>query len=242
MLVNVGDFSLAPDPQSALKSEVMVDAMVAMGYDAIVPGERELSMGPDFLDVLSEKTPLLSCNLVHEGENFGRPYIVLDRGGLKIGLIGVTQVTGAGRIPAGWEMRDPAEAIGSTAGDLKKKVDLLVGLFHVGLEPGKKLAALFQEFDVIILAHGGTKLHAPLTVGKTIVLKGESKGRSIGRLDLEIDSSGAVSQESAKMIPLGSDVEDHPGMQIFLDDYSERRKELIQEIRSRKQLDADFQR
>lgn len=239
VLVNAGDFSLAPDPHGALKSEVLRDAMIAMGYDVIVPGERELSMGPGFLDPLSREIPLLSCNLLYEGESFGRPYVVLDRGGLKIGLVGVTQVAGRGRIPAGWEVREPEEAIGEITGDLRKKVDLLVGLFHVGLQPGKQLAARFQEFDVVILAHGGGKFHEPFIMGKTIVLKGETKGRSLGRLDLEITSSGSVSQTSAKLIPLGSEVEDHPAMQKFLDDYSEKRKGLIQKSKVEKRTDTD---
>lgn len=228
MLVGGGDFSLAPDPIGTLRSEIMRDAMAAMDYDAVVPGERELSMGMDFLDILAREIPLLSCNLVHEGESFGRPYLVIERNGLKIGLIGVTHIVGKGRIPEGWEIRNPEEAISGIVEEVKGKTDLLVGLFHTDLKYGEELSARFQEFDVTILAHGSRKLNEPLLMGKTIVLKGEMKARSLGRIDLEIGSDGTVTQKSAAYIPLGKDIRNHPGMMGFLDDFNKRRKELAQ--------------
>jgi 2',3'-cyclic-nucleotide 2'-phosphodiesterase (5'-nucleotidase family) len=234
LLVNVGDYSLAPDPQGTLKTEMLGKTMVAMEYDAIVPGERDLSMGIDMLTDLSKRIPFLSCNLAFRGETFGKPYLILERGDLEIGLVGVTKIQGRRRMPEGWEVKDPEERLPSIVKELEGKTDLLVGLFHVGLEGGKQLAAKFQEFDVVILGHGGKKLYEPFVMGRTIVLKGETQGKSLGRLDLEVGGNGETMEVESELIPLGMEVADHPGMKVYLDEYDKKRKELVQKVRDEK--------
>ena len=229
LLVNVGDFSLAPDPLGELKSDILAKAMAAMKYDAVVPGERDLAMGNQFIESLSGRLPLLSCNLEFEGEEVGIPSLIVDRGGLKIGLIGVTLPTGDGMMAPGWVMADPDERVEKLTMELKDKVDLLVGLFHVGFDEGRKLAEKYQNLDVVILGHGGTRIYDPILVGGTVVLKGETHGRSLGRLDLGLGDS-PVEQKSAELIPLGSDIEDQSGMLPFLDEYRTRRKAQLRRI------------
>ncbi len=229
VLVNVGDFSLSPDPLGELKSDILAKAMAAMKYDAVVPGERDLAMGSQFIEDLSGILPLLSCNLEFEGEEVGMPSMTVDRGGLKIGLIGVTLPTGDGMMAPGWVMAEPDERVEKLTGELKDKVDLLVGLFHAGFDEGRKLAAKYQDFDVIILAHGGTRIYDPILIGGTLVLKGETHGRSLGRLDLGVCDSG-VEKKSAELIPLGSDIEGQSGMLPLLDEYKTRRKAQLRKI------------
>jgi len=205
--------------------------MTGMKYDALVPGERDLAIGDDFMQDLSRKLPLLSCNLKKGGKDFGLSSIVLEKKGLKIGLVGATAVRGSGRIPPGWEAGDPLERLSVIAGELRGEVDLLVGLFHVGLEEGKKLAAKLQEFDLIVLGHDSRKLVEPFQMGRTVIVKGESQGRSIGRIDLHLEKGGVVKAGRAELIPLGSDITDYSGMKVYLDEYKKRRKEILEEMR-----------
>jgi 2',3'-cyclic-nucleotide 2'-phosphodiesterase (5'-nucleotidase family) len=231
VLVGAGDFCLSPNPYGELKAEILARAMAAMRYDAVVPGERDLAMGEDFMRDLAGRIPVLSCNLSLRGENFGRSYLVLERGGLKIGLVGVTSVRGDGRLPPGWRAADPAERIGLVAGALRDRVDVLIGIFHTGLEEGKRLAAKFQAFDVVVLGHGGQRLPGPFTMGRTIVLKGDTQGRSLGRYTFTPVRGGAAPQGSYEPVPLGEEIGDDPGMKEFLDEYQTRRKELAPAVR-----------
>ncbi len=126
LLVNAGDFSLSPNPLGELKSDIMVKALAAMEYDVVVPGERDLAMGRDFIKDVSESLPLLSCNLEFEEKRVGLPSLTIERGGLKIGLIGVTLQTSDGMIAPGWVMVKPDETLRKLIAELKDDVDLLV--------------------------------------------------------------------------------------------------------------------
>ncbi len=212
--------------------------MTGMRYDAVVPGERDLAIGDDFMADLSGKLPLLSCNLAKDDESFGRKSLVLERGGLKIGLVGATAVRGPGRIPPGWKADDPEMRLREVAAEMRDEVDLLMGLLHVGLEEGRRLAAELQEFDLIVLGHDGRKLVEPLLVGRTVVVKGESQGRSIGRIDLYREDGGQLRTGNPELIPLGSDIADNSGMKVYLEKYDEGRERILHEIRE-KRGDAD---
>jgi len=116
---------------------------------------------------------------------------------------------------------------------MRSEVDLLVGLLHVGLEEGKKLAAKLQEFDLVVLGHDSRKLVEPFLMGRTVLVKGESQGRSIGRIDLYLEDGGHVKTGRAELIPLDSDITDYSGMKVYLDEYKKRRKEILEEMRGR---------
>ncbi len=174
-----------------------------------------------------------SFDITYEGKDIGDPYIIIERRGLRIGFIGLTLVKGSGRVPHGFVLGDPGESLDAAVTELEGEVDLLVGLFHTGLETGKELVANNQAFDVVILGHGGKKLHEPFTMGKTIVLKGESQGRSLGRLVLEIGPDRTIKENRSELIPLGADLKDHSEMKTFIDEYDKKRKEQVEKIQSR---------
>lgn len=207
--------------------------MAAMGYDAVVPGERELAMGEAFMRDLEEKIPVLSCNLSLHGETFGRSFLVIERDGLKIGLIGATAVHGDGRLPPGWDAADPVERIGLVAGALRDRVDVMIGIFHTGLADGRRLAAKFQAFDVVLLGHGGQRLTDPFPMGRTVVLKGDTQGRTLGRYTFTPVPVGArrAADGTYDPVALGEDVGTHPGMKDLLDEYETRRRALASPVR-----------
>ena len=65
ILLGLWDFSGRPDAQGRSKSEVSLKAMKEMDYDALVLGERELSLGADdiFTKVLTGGIPLLETTM-----------------------------------------------------------------------------------------------------------------------------------------------------------------------------------
>jgi len=72
-----------------------------MGYDAMALGEVDLQLGEDTLRQLIDDAhfPVLSANVIvrSTGDLFTAPYVVLERGGRRIGVIGLT---GSGSYPA----------------------------------------------------------------------------------------------------------------------------------------------
>jgi len=76
-----------------IRTELTVDAMAAMGYDAVAVGEEELSGGEERFRELaaSGRLPLVCANLLDAktGKPVCRPWIMVERGGLKVGVFGV---------------------------------------------------------------------------------------------------------------------------------------------------------
>jgi len=83
------------------RGAVIVEVMDLMGYDAMALGEVDLQLGDGILRQLIEDAhfPVLSANVIvrSTGDLFTAPYVVLERAGRRIGVIGLT---GSGSYPA----------------------------------------------------------------------------------------------------------------------------------------------
>lgn len=83
------------------QGKVMVEAMNLMHYSAMALGETDLQLGEDVLRerIADAQFPVISANVVvlSTGKLLSKPYVVLDVGGRKVGLIGLT---GSGSVAA----------------------------------------------------------------------------------------------------------------------------------------------
>ena len=114
-------------------------------YDAICVGNHDIEAGRKVFDrVYSEvKMPVLAANVVDEatGKPYFTPYIVLNRDGFKIAVLGlltpyvVTWVPD--RLRPGLRFDNLEEAADKWVKIIQEKEhpDLMVGLFHSGFEP-----------------------------------------------------------------------------------------------------------
>lgn len=111
-------------PQRRLKAELIVDALKLGGLDAMALGADDWGLGADWLrQMLVEKqAPVLAANLWCDGARPWPGSVVVERGGRRVGLVGVT----LGEVE-GCEVRDPHTAMKEAAAALGE-VDLRVGL------------------------------------------------------------------------------------------------------------------
>jgi 2',3'-cyclic-nucleotide 2'-phosphodiesterase (5'-nucleotidase family) len=100
IVLSGGDNWTGPAVSTWFKGESMVAVMNAMGYDASAVGNHEFDFG---LDVLKERAtqadfPYLAANLRNKSDGqvpteLGvDPYVILDAGGVKVGVIGLANV------------------------------------------------------------------------------------------------------------------------------------------------------
>ena len=178
LLVDAGDFSQGSSYFTILKGDVEVDLMNAMGYDVTALGNHEFDNG---LEELSRRLGNLDCPAVCANYEFYgsdladivRPYAVIRRGGLKIGVIGLlTDVTKvvekyiADRIT----YLDPVEVTNRYAAYLKdvKKCDIVMCLSHLGYDGSHdsdvELARRIRNVDLIIGGHSHTFLESSVQV------------------------------------------------------------------------------
>ena len=142
LLFDSGDFSQGSPYYTMFKGVVEVGAMNSMGYDATTLGNHEFDNGMDNLAklIIMAKFPFVCSNYDFTGsplEGLVKPWITLNRNGVKIGVFGLSPVLSGivmeGAIN-GIKYIDPVKAIHETSDYLKnvEKCDLVICLSHVG--------------------------------------------------------------------------------------------------------------
>jgi len=213
---------------NASEGQVIVDAMNAMGYDAMAVGAAEVERG---LDVLLQRAAearfaVLSCNLVSASDGLPvfAPYLVIERGGRRFGVIGVSEPALAelpglsGRVL----VVDPVEAVGQYLPAVQAQSDVVIVLSHLGFELDTWLAQSVPGIHVIVGGRSRRLLMAPELVGTTVLLQAGYDGEWLGRLDLALDAQGQPTEPRVEIITLGPEVESQPQMLALLDSYVQR--------------------
>jgi 5'-nucleotidase len=222
LLVDVGD----AEERSLLESDVTKGAAVmallsAAGYQAMAVGNGgPLGYGPQCLAGMAAAStfPLLAANFTWaESGNIVEgvtPAMLLDLGGLKVGLIGLAPTfdTWWGlfglRVPQGSEevrcWRDRLRESGAT---------IIVVLSHQGSRSDRALARAVDGLDVIIGGHAHEELPGGLWEGNTLICQAGDFGRFLGRVDLTVDSaSGRVLEKHARLLPLDESLGPDPAV------------------------------
>ncbi len=167
LLFDCGDFSQGSPYYNMFRGEVEVKLMNVMGYDACAIGNHEFDFGMENLARLFRMAEfsVVCANYDVKGtllEGLVKPYVVLHRGGVKIGVFGVSP-TLEGLVQAknfeGVTFEDPVEAAQRVARILKEEegCDLVVCLSHLGwkVEPysDDKLIAATRNIDILLGGH-----------------------------------------------------------------------------------------
>lgn len=217
-----------------LKSKVASLNVNALKYTAIVPGNHEFDDGCDefftYLDHLQvpvvaanltlPEAPFLSGSDTEKGVNHGvRPWIVVERNGRKIGIVGlVNEDTPQSSSPCSEAHFLPAKpALQQAIKDLQgQRVDIIIALTHLGLDVDKKLAAAVDGVDVIVGGHTHSLLSntSPKAVGPypvvvrspsgqaVLIVTANSSGALLGRLSVVFDNEGVPTSWSGEPLLL----------------------------------------
>jgi len=207
LLLDAGDYSQGTPYFNFFNGRVEIDAMNRMKYDAGTLGNHEFDNGIDTLAVVlrSAKFPMLSSNYDFRKTALNsliKPYIILNRDGLKIGILAVDvnpQSLIFEKNYKGMEYEDPIQKANDIALLLKKKekCDVIICLSHLGAVSSAgvvndfELAHKTRYIDVIIGGHS----HSMITntteknaAGKPVVIAQMAKsGLYLGRVDLELE-------------------------------------------------------
>lgn len=163
ILVDAGDFCQGTPYFNFYHGRVEIDAMNRMGYDAITLGNHEFDNGVDTLATILKNAQfaVVSANYNVLGtplEGIVKPYTVLTRAGVRVGILGVG-VNPEGLIAAKnfapVQYIEPFAAAQKAATELKTKhhCDVIICLSHLGTDTDEKLAQQTQYIDVIVGGH-----------------------------------------------------------------------------------------
>lgn len=178
----------------SLKSEgrVTIEALNLMNYDALGVGTGELMKGPAVLAVrvAEAQFPVLSSNLVDDasGEPVLEPYVIIERGGVRFGVIALTPENALAGLESLWpgvSLLPPAETLSGYMDELHAQSDLVVVLSQLGLDADRVLATSIEGIDVIVGGNTRWLLTESETVGNTTIVQAGYDGEWLGRLDLQ---------------------------------------------------------
>jgi len=170
LLFDSGDFSQGSSYYTLYKGDVEVGLMNMMHYDAATIGNHEFDFGVENMARLFKmaKFPIVCANYDFTGtalEGLVKPYVILERNGLKIGVFGLSPILEglvfAGNF-GGVKYEDPVSSAQKVTNYLKNeaKCDVVICLSHLGWsEKGvddQTLISKTRDIDLILGGHSHT--------------------------------------------------------------------------------------
>lgn len=234
LVLDAGDFLMGSLFHMVSREEALeLRLLKMMGYDATTLGNHEFDLRPDglarMLSSAKGRMPeIVLSNIVfdkgdkrddsleaHFKNNLVKPYVVLTRGKIKIGIFGLMGVDAAEKAPfaSPVSFSDVLETARRMVDILRNKenVDIVICLSHSGLT-GKQnrsedvtLAREVDGIDVIISGHSHTILEKPIVENDTYIVQAWESGRQVGVLDLSLDM-GRLSLQNYEIVDINDDV------------------------------------
>lgn len=169
LLLHAGDFGQGTSYFTELDGNIEIDVLNSMGFDVVCLGNHEFDNGTSELArrLRNLKADVVCANYDFSDsplENLVKPYAILRKAGMKIGVIGL--LTDISRvvdkdIAAEFKYMDPATVVNKYADYLRnrKGCDMVLCLSHLGYENDKETAAASRNVDAIVGGHTHTLLH-----------------------------------------------------------------------------------
>ena len=227
-----------------------VQIMNAIGYDAMALGNHEFDDGEEILAafVTSLNFPALSANTDFSEEpllaGLVKPSVTLEVGGDQIGIIGlVTPETDILSKPSDAIVFD-SDLIGVTQNEVDKLtaegVNKIILLTHIGYGADVAVAQGVSGVDVVVGGHTNTFLSnqyagalgeyptvlESLSGEPVLVVQASTKTLYLGRLDVEFDADGVVSDWDGDAILLSRYISPDPHLSDIIAGLAEPIAEL----------------
>ena len=217
VITDSGDFlqgsplaSFAQSAKNIVQVKEFLSLYNAIDYDARCLGNHDFNYGLDYLNdcINNSRATFVNDNVLDEKTGqpaFGKDYLIVNKNGIRVGLIGATTK----KVPS-WEPAEHvaelrfASAFAQTkyyAQILRPQVDVLAVIYHGGFEAdpesgmqtepatgeneGYKMLTEIPEIDVFLTGHQHKKMSA--VVNNTAIVQPGYRGEAVGKVVLEID-------------------------------------------------------
>jgi 2',3'-cyclic-nucleotide 2'-phosphodiesterase (5'-nucleotidase family) len=202
------------------RGEALIEMMISMRYDAMAIGNHEFDYGSANFEKQMNLAPfpVLGANIYYKGTNhrYSRPYTIVERNGVRLGVIGIIGGDAIGVVPAALvtdlEFRDPEPEVAAAVKELRPKVDLVVVLSHQGktgpmqtdaeahpdlqrdFDEDIKLCGNVPGIDVFIGGHAHRGIETPYVHPKTgtLIVQTYGYGTRLGYLKLTLKGKKVI--------------------------------------------------
>lgn len=201
LVLDSGDFTQGTPYYNIFKGDVEIDMMNVMKYDACTVGNHEFDSGTDNMARIFHRAefPIISSNYDFSETVLAdviKPYVVLQRGTLRIGLFGLgIQLEGLQQAAnyEGVKYLEPIETANRMIHRLKSEesCDVIICLSHLGEDDDEILIANTAGIDVVLGGHSHSYFENPVyhldKDGNRVLLSHTGKNaRYVGKIELLI--------------------------------------------------------
>ncbi len=195
----------------------IISAMNAMQYDAAAIGNHEYNYGVPYLDsaIRQAKFPFLSANTYRidpAGVHAYRPWTIIDRAGVKVGIVGATTpgvtLWDAENIRGRLRFGDIVPAVRQAVQEVRTAgADIVLVTVHSGLNgpssydtvttgvPSEnvagRIAAEIPEIDLVLYGHSHKEMRGT-TIGQTLLIQPKNWATSVNVAHLLVSRHGGI--------------------------------------------------
>ncbi len=221
------------------KGKAVAEFMNLLGYDAMTVGNHEFDDGPEVLAAFMEtiEFPILMSNadISQEPALAGKlaRSSVIERDGVRIGLIGLTPQDTAELASPGDRVMftDPVKATREEVAKLTADgIKIVIVLSHSGYGLDKFIANKVADIDVIVGGHSNTLLSNqddravgpyPTMVGNTAIVQAYAYGKYLGVLDLNFDDKGVITNAVGEPVLLDASIGEDAAFTARIDELAQ---------------------
>ncbi|MBI3504034.1 MAG: metallophosphoesterase, partial [Proteobacteria bacterium] len=240
LVLNGGDQFQGSLFYSHYKGLAELEVMNQMGFDAVAIGNHEFDDGPANLArfLAGAKFPVLSANIDASTEptirGLFRDHVVLERGGVKIAIIGATTEDTPDISSPGAQLKfvKAETVVGPLVAKLRGQgITHILMVTHLGLSRDTEVAQAIDGIDVIVGGHSHTLLgngiagsegpyptNVPGPTGRVVpIVQAGSFSRHVGRIDVDFDAAGNVVSAAGNTIPVVQTIAPNAAIQATVD-------------------------
>lgn len=194
-----------------------------LGYNVQLVGNHEYNFGLEYLNkaVRASKVPVLSANILKDdGSPVYEPYKIIEKQGIKIGIIGLTT-----QYIKNWELPENIKGLNFLSAKkvcekyvnlLRDKVDILMVAYHGGFErdlytgevvdtnegenEGYEILKEIEGIDILLTGHQHRKIAD--IIDKTGVIQPGKFGEFVGKIDIELNNDKNIINKELKLLDL----------------------------------------
>ncbi|MCB1367637.1 MAG: 5'-nucleotidase C-terminal domain-containing protein [Rhodobacteraceae bacterium] len=230
------------------KGKLAAEMMNRMGYDGMTVGNHEFDDGPEvlrgFMDALNFPILMSNADVSREALLAGvlQKSAVVEKGGEKIGLIGLTpQDTHELASPGNnITFTDPVHAVQAEVDKLSEMgVNKIIVLSHSGYVVDQRVAAETTGVDVIVGGHSNTYLSNtaegaegpyPTMVGSTAIVSAYAYGKFLGELNVTFDDAGNILSASGEPLSMDAAVAEDADVKARITEAAVPLEEIRQKV------------
>lgn len=238
LAVDGGSFFTPREHVRDLVDNTNLNGMVRMGYAAATIGEYDLRMGAGYLLERIGMTglPVVSANVYDAatGKPLVQPYMIVERGGVKIGITGAIAADLDIRLEKGVEssgvtVGDATEALRTLIPEIRKKADFVLVLSHMGLDQSKALVTAVPGIDFLVVGNQANYAAKLFDVGTTVFLQPGYKGQYVSVCRLRFDESGVYLGHEGETIAMDDKAPADASMALLMKEHKAAAERISKE-------------